>query len=210
MTHLGKESGGDTSPPIGNRIELPISFHQPESVSLEGEWVQRFIAGVVAPLQQARDLIASLVARLPRGRKPIPREPIIKVAEKAIEGGLDRSLSDFVGRVRSLLEVERIEAPKDTVLEEICRPIYLRALIIKLAEGVIEGGVTPLSPSDLLDHVRDLLKNKRFSPPEDAVLEEILRPIHMRAFSAKNSPHDRYFSWRYAYFLGTEEMLPKF
>jgi hypothetical protein len=83
MTHLGKESGGDTSPPIGRRIELPISFHQPDDVSLEGEWVRRFIAGVVAPLQRGRDLIAGLVARLPRGRKKIPREPIIKIAEKA-------------------------------------------------------------------------------------------------------------------------------
>jgi hypothetical protein len=48
-------------------------------------------------------------------------------------------------------------------LEEICRPIYLRALIIELAEEVIEGGVAPLSLSDLLDQVRDLLKDKRFS-----------------------------------------------
>jgi hypothetical protein len=70
-------------------------------------------------------------------------------------------------------------------LEEICRPIYLRALIIELAEEVLEGGVAPLSLSDLLDQVRDLLKDKGFSPPEDTVLEEILRPIHTRAFSAK-------------------------
>jgi hypothetical protein len=182
MAEVENQSGADTSPPIGKRIELPISFRQPEDVSLLGEWVHRFSVGVVAPLQQGRDLIAGLVARLPGGRKKIPRAPIIEVAEKAIERFVDHSLHAFVDRVRGLLEAEHIESPRRTVLKEICRPIYLRALMIKLAERVIKEGVPP-SQSDFFDQIRDLLKNESFGPPED--LEEICAPIYARALSAK-------------------------
>jgi hypothetical protein len=74
---------------------------------------------------------AGVVARLRRGRPPYERAPITAVAEKAIEGGVDPSLSAFRDRVRSLLEVQHIPAPGDTVLEEICKQVYERAQSVK-------------------------------------------------------------------------------
>jgi hypothetical protein len=71
--------------------------------------------------------VAGVVARLRRGRPPYERAPITEVAERAIEGGVDPSLSAFRDRVRSLLELQHIPAPGDTVLKEICAPIYMRA-----------------------------------------------------------------------------------
>ena len=73
-----------------------------------------------------RNTVAGVVARLRRGRPPYLRPPITAVVERAIEGGVDPSLSDFRDRVRSLLELEGIPAPGDTVLEEICKPVYKR------------------------------------------------------------------------------------
>jgi hypothetical protein len=63
-----------------------------------------------------------------RGRRPYERVPITVVAEEAIAGGIDPSLDAFRDRVRSLLELQHILTPGNTVLEEICAPIYKRAL----------------------------------------------------------------------------------
>jgi hypothetical protein len=78
-------------------------------------------------LDPVRATVAGVVARLRRGRPPYERAPITEVAERAIEGGVDPSLSAFRDRVRSLLELQHIPAPGDTVLKEICAPIYMRA-----------------------------------------------------------------------------------
>jgi hypothetical protein len=136
-------------------------------------------------------IAAGAVVRLPRGRKKISRAPIIKLAESAIKRGVDRSFTAFWQRVRDLLEHEGVEPPGDTTLKSICRPIYVRALLItEAAERAIEGGVD-VSSSDLCDRVRDQLKGRISLPPGDEVLDEICRVIWLRALSAKNSPEDR-------------------
>jgi hypothetical protein len=113
MTNLGKESGGDTSPPIGKRFELPVSIQQPQDVSLR--------------MQRVRDFIAGVVDRLRPGRKiKYERAPIIEAAELLIKGGVDVSSSQFRGRVRSWLEWKDIPVPGESLLKEICGPIYRR------------------------------------------------------------------------------------
>ena len=135
--------------------------------------VRAAIAGVVASLR-----------RLPPGRKGIPRQPIIEVAESAIKRGVDRSFRTFWRRVHDLLEHEGIEPPGDTTLKDICRPIYVRAVITEVAERAIKGGVYP-SPRELCDGVHDLLKGRISLLPGDAVLEEICTAIWLRALNAK-------------------------
>jgi hypothetical protein len=112
MDHVGKESGGDVSPPIGRRIELPISFRQGQGVSLRMQWVREFIAGVVA--------------RPGPGRPPYPRPPIIEVMEMAIQGGVDRTFREFRERVGGLLEWKGIPVPGDGLLKKLGRQIYNR------------------------------------------------------------------------------------
>ena len=60
-----------------------------------------------------------------------PREydhdSITAVAEDLIAGGVDPTLGAFVGRVRSMLELQSKPTPRPTVLTKICRPIFLRA-----------------------------------------------------------------------------------
>jgi hypothetical protein len=74
---------------------------------------------------------ADFLARLRRGRPPYPRAPIIEAANSAIKKGADLSLNTFCDRVRGLLEADGFLAPKRTVIEKICRPIYQRALSVK-------------------------------------------------------------------------------
>jgi hypothetical protein len=114
------ESVGDT-PPIGKLYEQSIGIQQPQHISLMA-WISRLLA-------RGSGIVRGAVAQLPRGRRPYPRPPIIAVAERAIEGGADRSLNAFRDRVRSLLELEipLAKIPADTVLEEICKPVYDRA-----------------------------------------------------------------------------------
>ena len=81
-----------------------------------------------------RDFIAGVAAPLGPGRKKIPRQPIIEVAERAIEACLDRSVRAFSDRVGGWLELERIPPPGDTVLREICKPIYDRVIAQKQAK----------------------------------------------------------------------------
>jgi hypothetical protein len=65
--------------------------------------------------------------RLRRGRpREYDHDDIANVAEDLIKGGVDSTLDDFVGRVRSKLELDHKPAPKDTVLNGICAPIYKR------------------------------------------------------------------------------------
>jgi hypothetical protein len=59
-----------------------------------------------------------------RGAKKYPRQPIIEVAEMAINEYDDLSLSGFCDRVRGWLKCKSIPEPGDTVLDEICKPIY--------------------------------------------------------------------------------------
>jgi hypothetical protein len=72
------------------------------------------------------------VAR-PRGRpRKFDHGDIIAVAEEVIERGPDDTLDLFADRVGGTLEAKGKPVPGDTVLKEICRPIYLRA----------KGGIT--------------------------------------------------------------------
>jgi hypothetical protein len=68
--------------------------------------------------------------RLRRGRPPeYDRADIVAVAEEAIRDhrGVDDHLDWFIERVRNLLATRHIKAPKDTLLTEICAPIYKAA-----------------------------------------------------------------------------------
>jgi hypothetical protein len=136
-----KTSVGNISPPIGNRYEQSIGIQQAQRVSLVGNPLGKQYEHSVHT-QQAQDVIllmdwvrrvrnavAGVVDRLRPGRKPYKRAPFAAVAERAIAGGVDRSLTAFRDRVRSLCELEEgiSDIPGDTVLEEICKPIYLRA-----------------------------------------------------------------------------------
>jgi hypothetical protein len=77
---------------------------------------------------------AETEAGVPRGRPPYDRTPIIAAAEELIKGGVNRSQKEFVGKVRSRLEMQnkklepqdRKTVPGDTVLKEACAPIYKR------------------------------------------------------------------------------------
>jgi hypothetical protein len=77
---------------------------------------------------------AEIEAGVPRGRPPYDRIPIIAAAEELIKGGVNRSQKEFVGKVRSRLEVQnkklepqdRKAVPGDTVLKAACAPIYKR------------------------------------------------------------------------------------
>jgi hypothetical protein len=71
---------------------------------------------------------ADFLPRLRRGRPPYPRGPYTEVAERAIKEFVDASLDAFCDRVRGWLEFSGMPEPGDTVLEEICRPVYRRAL----------------------------------------------------------------------------------
>jgi hypothetical protein len=116
------ESVGDTSPPIGKRHEKPISIQLAQDVSLMA-WIQRLLArggGLVG------GAVTDFVARLPRGRRPYPRPPIIAVAEELGADPSRESQDDFIYRVRCTLEDRGIDAPGDTVLTAICAPIYKR------------------------------------------------------------------------------------
>jgi hypothetical protein len=97
---------------FNKRYEQSICIQQPQRVSLL-MWVLATVAGVVAQLR--------------RGRPPYERAPITAVVEEALAGGVDPTLDHLVGRVRSLLELRGIPAPGDTVLTEICKPVFLRA-----------------------------------------------------------------------------------
>jgi hypothetical protein len=67
----------------------------------------------------------------PGCKKKYPRAPIIEVAEMAIKIYVDASLSAFRDRVAGWLLHYGIPVPGDTTLEEICRPVYLRAVSAK-------------------------------------------------------------------------------
>jgi hypothetical protein len=96
-----------------------------------GPWRQSLPGiGPAAELEQRRQKAqapSGAAARLPRGRPPeYNRGDIADVAEDLIKGGVDPTLDHFVGRVRSKLEFESKKPPGDTVLTEICAPIYKR------------------------------------------------------------------------------------
>jgi hypothetical protein len=71
--------------------------------------------------------------KLRRGRPPAyDRAKITAVAEELIAGrGPDEHCDWFIDRVAGELERRGIAVPKDTVLTEICAPIYKRALVGK-------------------------------------------------------------------------------
>jgi hypothetical protein len=76
---------------------------------------------------QKAQATSGAAARLPRGRpRKYDHDDIADVAEDLIKGGVDSTLDDFVGRVRSQLELQSKKTPGDTVLTEICAPIYKR------------------------------------------------------------------------------------
>jgi hypothetical protein len=109
-----KSSTGGGDVPLGKTHELSINIQQAQRVSL------KWVGGM-------RIAIAGIVARLRPGRTPYKRAPFVAVAERAIAGGVDPSLSAFRDRVRRLCELDGITGiPGDTVLEEICKPIYER------------------------------------------------------------------------------------
>jgi hypothetical protein len=67
-----------------------------------------------------------LLAGLRRGRPPYPRAPYISLAEKAIEEYFDPTLRAFCDRVLGWIKCAGLPEPGDTVLKDICRPIYRR------------------------------------------------------------------------------------
>jgi hypothetical protein len=67
-----------------------------------------------------------LLAGLRRGRPPYPRAPYISLAEKAIKEYFDPSLRAFCDRFLGWIKCAGLPEPGDTVLKEICRPIYRR------------------------------------------------------------------------------------
>jgi hypothetical protein len=127
MAKAGKKSS--TSPP--KQHELSFAIRLPQHVSLKKWWVRA---------------IDAVVARLRRGRPPIDRRPYIALAEELIKGGVDPSQDAFVGRLRSMLELPKekiplelknkiselqdknLPVPGNTVLTQICAPIYKREL----------------------------------------------------------------------------------
>ena len=135
MGKAGKKSSietlvDNTSPPIGKLHAVPIGIQQGQRVSLLKTWM--------------RAIVERFVARR-RGRPPRDRRPYIALAEELIKGGVDPSQDRFVGRLRSMLELPKdkiplelqnkipelknkdLWVPGDTVLTEICAPIYERA-----------------------------------------------------------------------------------
>jgi hypothetical protein len=62
------------------------------------------------------------------GRPPVyDHEAIVGVAKEVIQEGVDDHLDWFIERVRNRLKERYIKAPKDTLLTEICEPIYKSA-----------------------------------------------------------------------------------
>jgi len=62
------------------------------------------------------------------GRPPVyDHEAIVGVAKEVIQEGVDDHLDWFIERVRNRLKERHIKAPKDTLLTEICEPIYKSA-----------------------------------------------------------------------------------
>jgi hypothetical protein len=126
----GNNSSGNTSPPEGKLYKQPIGIQQTQGISL---WAQISRMGKPRLLAQTggmlRATVARVVARLRRGRPEYDRRPYIALAEELIKGGVDPSQDAFVGRLRSMLELQdKLPVPGDTVLTEICGPIYKREL----------------------------------------------------------------------------------
>src|SRR5262249_60735179 len=106
------------------RHEKPISIQQPQDVSLMA-WIQRQLVrggGLV------RATVARVVAPLRRGRpREFDHDALTGVAEDCAMEGVEDYLDRFVERVRHECKLRRIKVPKDTLLTEICRPVFLRA-----------------------------------------------------------------------------------
>lgn len=61
------------------------------------------------------------------GRPPIDRAPIIAIAEALAREYVEDTLSRFMDTVRDVAETRGHAVPGDTVLREICGPIFWRA-----------------------------------------------------------------------------------
>jgi hypothetical protein len=127
----------DTSPPIGKRYEQSISIQRAQDVGLPtGKRYEQPIS-----IQRAQDVslmgsvsrllartVARVVAPLRRGR---PREydhgALTGVAEDCAMTVVEDYLDRFVERVRHECKLRHIKAPKDTVLTDICKLVFLRA-----------------------------------------------------------------------------------
>jgi hypothetical protein len=90
---------------------------------LPSSWANRSIPALIELLQR----IQSRRGRTRPGRRAVYDIPAIIAVAKEASVTPDNTLDWFVDRVRGLLEVRGIRAPKDTRLTELCAPIYKRA-----------------------------------------------------------------------------------
>jgi hypothetical protein len=128
----GRIKGSLETKPLEPALIRPeaLRFDPDELVLDKGELTVVDVRGEPTPAPLPRPSAAPVrrpvVTQLRRGRPRYERAPITAVVEELIAGGIDPTQDDFVYRVRRTLELRGITAPADTVLTEICAPIYKR------------------------------------------------------------------------------------